>query len=372
MVLKMSYGISEFADTTGFWQLNNADILSVDLVYSDYPSGQDLKDLNRKRYLSLLKLFPFLSGNKETTWQMIRQTNGKDKESSANLLHGFVINYRPPYTTTEADSEIAYIKKVTDELPKPPVEETKPGAKVRYWDVIYGKGDKIKKEPFDTAAMLKRNKALAPEWTDSTVFRITQRNHFKDALVVMDVTGSMSPYSAQVLGWLSAQDNVKFIACFNDGNNRAEYDKPLGNTGGIYGEPYQDLTQASKLITTTMSKGGGGMRPENDCEALLKAIELCQDCKDVVLIADSWAPVRDIDLVQQIKKPVKVVVCGGSVGVHTDYITIAAITHGSLYFRDGDLLDLSPLLHNQRLTIRGKDYYMVNGKAVALSQPTKP
>ena len=54
-LFNMQFGKSNFVDTTGIHQLNNTEILSIDLVFTDYPSNLDLKPLNKQRFLQLNK-----------------------------------------------------------------------------------------------------------------------------------------------------------------------------------------------------------------------------------------------------------------------------------------------------------------------------
>jgi len=445
LFLKMDFAKPEILDTTGLYQLNGAVLLSIDLVFTDYPTNQTLKPLNKKRIQNLIALLPFVLQQKEIIWQVIRQTDGKDRVSSENLLHGFVINYRAADTKQAALKELNYIKTVLIELPKPKVIEAPkskaaiPKFKVRYWDVIYGNGqaqtnaniiyprylygraikqvtdrkpkyidagdslvaysakenivqrifleeekakflqkDSVylvlealpKKEsyyPNNESRIIGKTKRPLP---DSTIIKVLLRNHFKKMLIVEDVTSSMSVYTSQLLHWLALQEqDTQFISCFNDGDDMPDEKKQLGNTGGIYGEPFVNITQAGNLVETVMQRGSGGDAKENDCEALIKSINMCLDCKDVLLIADNWAPVRDIELVKKINQPVHVIVCGGNIGVHPDYITIANTTNGTLHFVNEDVTDLSLLKQGKEILIRGK-YYKLNERGYIIEANT--
>ena len=177
----------------------------------------------------------------------------------------------------------------------------------------------------------------------------------------------MSVYNAQVIQWVALQgnqQNLKALVCFNDGDGKATEQKTIGSTGGMYGEAFNNPTQIGDLMEAVMQKGSGGDVPENNCEAIIKATEMFANYKDVVLIADSWAPVRDIELVNKITKPIKVIVCGNDLGPHPDYVTIAFTTNGSLHFNDEDVYDFSSLANNKILTIKGTNYMLKNGKVV--------
>jgi hypothetical protein len=423
----MPFGRSEFEDTTGMYQLLDADILSVDLVFTDYPSNLDLKALNRNRFLALSKLLPNAANNSYTQWQTFRQMNGYSKETAKGMLHGFVINYRPKASPAFTKAEVNFIKSITPEEviiePETPKAEL-PKKKVNNWNEIH-KSSRTKYffynerqvkemghdkkaisrniEPKDSLVAISVRDAVenkfitqkdyntykgkdsvylllypAPEpdtfllkrmyrprplpVADSTVIKIFKRNTFKSILVVADVTASMSPYTAQFIQWLSEeanQKNLRSLVCFNDGDRRQ--DKPLGNTEGIYGELYNNPIQISELVQRTMAKGSGGDLPENDCEALIKGIAMFKDYEDVILIADAWAPVRDIGLANQITKPVHVMACG-SCAPHPDYVHIAFVTKGTLHIDDADVVDLSPLQFGKPITIRGRSYIVDNGR----------
>jgi hypothetical protein len=428
-VFAMEFCKSNFIDTSGLYMLQNAEILAVNLVFTDYPSSLDLKPLNRSRFIQLNKFLPKAMFNKNTRWQVIRQMDGYDKNSAQNMLHGFVINYRLPITEKEWKREMDYIRAVTpDPVVEPEYEvENIPQKKekVNHWDAIHSSqntysvlfdrfikkisNDKLKIDDefrkrdsivtFSTKDALKyriisgkerdldlkkdslfvlldelpkkeeylplRPKPKIVLKKDSTFFKVVERNKFKNLLVVADVTTSMSPYNAQVIQWISHltdEHNLKALVCFNDGDSKQTEQKIIGNTGGIYGEIYKTPTQMGELVENTMSKGSGGDLPENDCEAIIKAINMFSDYGDIALIADAWAPVRDIELVNQIKKPINVIVCGNELGPHPDLVAIAYFTKGSLSFNDVDFTDFSALSDNKVLTIKGTCYILKNGR----------
>jgi hypothetical protein len=433
---KMNFGQPEILDTTGIYQLKNAEIFSVDLVFTDYPSNNSLKELNAKRIKNLQKLLPFITSKKNIDWQIVRQMDGKDKATAETLLHGFIINYRRAYTKEAHEKEIKFINEYSKLLPQPEeslkkVETPLPPKKIRYWDVIYGDagtapvryiGNRPVKEvsekriPVDEGEIIvglhksdpyckkyltpiekkrfiridtiyfvllppekKETKKAEeiipaiiskPRLSDSTIEKSLGRNSYKKVLLIMDVTMSMAPFSAATLSWLSDsanQLNIKYVTCFNDGNDMRDELKKTGITGGIYGEVYKNPLRISKLIETTMDKGSGGDTPENVCEAIINSIEQCGDCNDVVLIADNWAGARDIELVNKISKPVNIIICGGTTGVHPDYVTIASTTNGSLHFDNEDVKDLPLLKQGKTIIIRGIAFKLnEQGRAIAV------
>jgi hypothetical protein len=120
------------------------------------------------------------------------------------------------------------------------------------------------------------------------------------------------------------------------------------------------------LVNYAIKAGLGGDVPENNCEALIKGIAMASGYTDVVMLADCWAGVRDIELIAKVSKPVKVIVCGGNLGPHPDHVTIALRTGGSLHFLNEDINDLSLLRAGKPMTIRGR-YYRYDGHRVKLA-----
>lgn len=428
LILKMYYAQSTFLDTTGIWQLQNAQILSVDLLFSDYPSASDLKPLNKSRLAALCRLVPGIDKQPLISWNIVRQTDGADKASAEKLVHGFVINYRKNYTPEEAEEELTLIDAaIPDPPPAPPAAATE---KVNHWAIIHRTGNYItntyngqmvrrkgenrkdvipfltprdtiivitgkeadklhllpphkdyeKKQPDSVYLLLNRptplivkndlawrdSLALRPEPPgDSTILKTMKRNTFNHALVVMDVTSSMSPYLVQLLRWVNKQAatlSIEYLICFNDGDKQEDILKKVGQTGGIYGEKYAGPKQTAALIRKTMTKGnGGGDMQENPCEALLRGIHEAPFAKEVVLIADSWAPMRDTALIGNVRKPVHIVICGKRLGIHPDYVKLALVTGGTLHFENEDILSLQPLKEGKEMTINHCTYYYARG-----------
>lgn len=422
--LKMNFGRPEILDTTGVTALYNAEILSVDLVFTDYPSSQTLKPLNKKRFQNLIQLSPNIILQKQTQWQIIRQMDGKDKISAEKLLHGIVVNYRDKPSEIFHQQEIILIKQfektipiVTTPKPVTPIAAT-PKKKINYWSIIHESKiiqpryymNKPIKDIYNTKININTDEELIhvstktiknigiftneeqqrfkntdsvyllvaktsetktiPKETegtvpvkeplkDSSLIKVLLRNKWNKPLVVADVTLSMSPFTLQLLNWLSLpqQKNViQYFTCFNDGNDMPTEKKVLGQTGGVYGAMFTNIKDISNLVETTMEKGSGGDTPENVCEAIIKSLAMYNNCNEVVLMADNWAPVRDIALVKQINKPVKIIICGGTLGTHIDYITIALQSNGSLHFEDSDITNLQDLKVGKEITIRGINY----------------
>lgn len=190
-------------------------------------------------------------------------------------------------------------------------------------------------------------------------------------IIVTDITGSMSPYAEQVLLWhklnLVADEGNKKYVFFNDGDAKSDYDKNIGDAGGVY---VAEGNQAAFLnVIATMQKGMragiGGDMPENDVEALLKAQEIYQagDRQEIVLIADGTSTVRDLELIVSMELPVRVILCGVAnnnspqyPNVWREYALIAHITGGSMHTIERDIWDLSDRVQGEVFYMEGKKF----------------
>ena len=114
-----------------------------------------------------------------------------------------------------------------------------------------------------------------------------------------------------------------------------------------------------------MSNGNGGNIPENNIEALLKGSKACSNCSSVIMIADNASAVSDMVLLNQLNKPVHIILCGVHDAINTDYLNIARSTGGSVHTAADDLQQLIDLKEGEKIIIRGKTYKIVNGKFIA-------
>jgi hypothetical protein len=178
---------------------------------------------------------------------------------------------------------------------------------------------------------------------DSTVMTILLRHpEWKNSLVVMDWTASMYTYGAQLLLWhrLNLENNVSKVThftFFNDGDKKRMGEKRVGKTGGIYKAATNSIEDVIRVMAKTMQQGTGGEPEENDIEALLMGIERLKDYEDIILIADN-SPIRDMGLLKEIKKPIRVLICDPYKGwVNPEYVRIAFETGGSLHTLEADI-----------------------------------
>lgn len=189
---------------------------------------------------------------------------------------------------------------------------------------------------------------------------------WSDVLLVTDWTGSMFDYAPQMLRWhlnhRSAMQ-IKHLVLFNDGDELSTSQKVVGQTGGIYyiNNP-NDEYAVLNTIAEVVDNGGGGDSPENDLEAVIRAVQRYDlggetgkplGFEKLVLIADGDAKVRDLSLLPQIKYPVHVVMCRGTYAIK-DYLEIAWQTKGSIIYIS-EFIDFATA-NKPTATIAGRTY----------------
>ncbi len=190
-----------------------------------------------------------------------------------------------------------------------------------------------------------------------------EKNNWKHAALVCDVTGSMAPYNAQVLLWiknrLAKKDtSVVRIVLFNDGDGKKNVGKRVGSTGGLYSFKPTTIDAFTQQLTTAMKAGDGGDLPENNVEALLKAQADCPWCENLVMIADNFATPRDLSLAGNITKPVQIIVCGNSPVLNDVWLNLARLTKGSVTF--GNRLYANLHTYEEGATLQvGKQIFVV-------------
>ncbi|MEY3343893.1 MAG: hypothetical protein RL090_1577 [Bacteroidota bacterium] len=324
VVLKTGFGDSEITNAKDAKVLDEVgcNIISIDLVYTDYhkDSKQDL--LNKKRLMQLYFVNPDIFNQSLIQWKYVEQLGFKDEADARNLFHGFVIKYYkvPKYEPTTLKMKLGEVKS---------------------------------KAPEDTTMFKAFNKSIKSP----------------DELVCVDLTGSMSPYYLQVFSWLHLRKNGATIrySFFNDGDEMPDHLKRTGNVGGVYLFGTNSIDTVTKYAYECITNGSGGDSPENNIESVLKAIKKYPDIKSVVMVVDNWANMRDYSLMSQLKIPVKVIVCGTRYfevksPVNTQYLDLARATGGSVYTMEEDLHDLAKKKEGDEITIEGTTYVIRGGR----------
>jgi hypothetical protein len=208
------------------------------------------------------------------------------------------------------------------------------------------------------------------EVSDKAILRdvIKRQPTLDNLMLVVDLTGSMGPYIAQVLELMADlvvndKPHVGCIVLFNDGDGREDRNKQVGRTGGITVlDRNIDLDKLGKAILKSMMRGNGGDVMENNLEAVLKGEKECQSCSEVLMIADNLATPRDASLVSSLKRPIHWLLCGADDGINVRYLDLVRENKGTLHTARSDVSGLELLEENQSVLIDGFKYQLKKGK----------
>jgi len=398
-----SFSDYHFLHPDSLKKIKSGEVTSITLIYSKYKLDSSFiqSKLNESRLKELKKYLPGAFKQKEIKWFFVEQQSATTPAEAEKLFHGFAIQLRDTSNGESAELAIKSIEEKMKTYRESIREETvtrlpKP-CKVKRSYTFTGKflphSDKKEEKGirFDSKSIWNRRPerilvrdTICPDSVtrtfyhvdpnlDSTIFEIFNRDReqWKNVVIVQDVTGSMYPYTTEVLVWLTLNDkafNPDRFLFFNDGDHKPDRLKKIGKTGGLYPIESGNMDQVKEKIFRAMRNGNGGDAPENDIEAIMEAIAKFPDCTSIVLIADNNAPVKDISLLKNLNKPVRVVLCGAFWNIQTDYLDIARATGGSVHTIENDVTDLKKILEGQAIQIGGNTYRLLNGKFVMLSK----
>ena len=323
-LLSMAPGSWKFKNETKTELLKNETIVAIDLVYSDFPEGEDFTELNRRRLIELYGALPDAFNRQVVKWRVVKQTGVKKTVNINNYFHGFAVYYRP-------------MPAYTDE-------------KQLLENVLSGK--------------------TKPE--DSTLLKVFERNEdWKDMLVVCDVTGSMSPYTAQLLLWIKANQklrSMKNIVFFNDDDEKSTNQAERKDTSGMWVVSSGNYEKVLDVAVEAMRKGS---HMENNLEAVCRAIEeFPKDKGKILMIADNWEDPCDMYLVNYLKSqkiPVRIIVCGVNTSMNLKYLEIARATGGTVHTMEEDLTDLASMKDGTKFKIGGVKVMLSKGKFYQLN-----
>ncbi|WP_462250529.1 hypothetical protein [Ferruginibacter sp.] len=201
---------------------------------------------------------------------------------------------------------------------------------------------------------------------NNVVCAVLNRNKWASKIIVTDVTGSMYPYMKEVALWhlleMMNKSRSDYVF-FNDGDNKQDYLKVIGKTGGVYTSLKGAPDSVIKTMHRAMNNGNGGDTPENDIEALLTATKLKEPNSELLLVADNLSGIKDISLINEVKLPVRVILCGAQkTWIHSDYLELAYKTGGSIHTIEEDLFTLSKLHNGETIVIGGISYKFEGGR----------
>lgn len=422
ILLKISFGTAEFQNLDVLKRFREQDIDQVEMVYSDFSRtpGFNQTALNRERLEKLQTVANQLFTNEDIRWSVKRQTDCHSFEQCSGLFHGFVVHLLPGKAKKDKDGTLIPVipdgHVIIDPLrtcfKDTIIQETRISLREnKKTDCVYtgkyipndrakakrgirydkkGKGRHPEKKctttdyglTYDTTYVNRtisincythkpKDRSAFDRENDITVKTVMEQNWEKwkneKVIVVQDVTGSMSSYLTQILIWheQSAKNGVQDFIFFNDGDNKPDAKKKVGSTGGIYYIHSSMLSEIQEKANEAMRGGFGGDTPENNVEACIYAQKKCPDCTMILMIADNYAPVRDISITKKIKIPVHAIVCGGNgEKVHSDYLTIAALTDGSVHTSKLNLDLNEKAVEGNILVLGDREYIFSKGRYI--------
>ncbi|MBI1222809.1 MAG: hypothetical protein GC180_09425 [Bacteroidetes bacterium] len=398
--LKMEFNGYRIINPIEHAALLQKQIERIELYYTDFQVSDSFKQssLNGKRLEELEKLVPTLHQQTGIVWRFIGQTGAKSSNEAQSYYHGFVITYRD-LEFIDRKEELVLLDSVSSLLSE--LRDTVVGiecqTKIRNhkkWTGKYLPNDLRKR---NTGIRYKRRGLIARRkreyltltktithcdtlWSvsgkmpalsymaDSTVTQVLERK-MKDwgkAMVVTDVTGSMYPYVLQLQIWMRLNfhtTDCRNFVFFNDGNKMHDRSKRAGKVGGIYSVKADNYIAMEIKCKEAMKGGDGGDGQENDIEAMLEAQRKYPECKEIILIADNYSPVRDMILLRQLKRPVHIILCGTQSGfINVEYLQIAYETGGSVHTIEEDIENMARLSEGEEIEIAGQRYKIQNGK----------
>jgi hypothetical protein len=399
--LPMPFSSPVFKDVSQLNDIPSPDrIHSVALVYTRFREVDTFNQpkLNFYRFQNLKKVYPAVFEDTSIQWKIMEQRQATEKEDAMKCFHGFIILLKNEPPKILIEKELSMMKSVIDSyhdsltwIPEKidwkvkrvkvetgyylPVNKKKRKQGMRYSSSFLGMREKEYRTRKDSTIRKKTGGYYAKKgFFDTTIFKDVDEYNFlisrrwsKKMAVVADVTGSMSPYSTQVMLWLKNRPEIlkdgRFVF-FNDGDAKPDMLKRIGSTGGIHFAASTHYDSVYMAMNRAMRAGTGGDIPENNIEAVLETLKHWPDTDTILLIADNEASVKDISLLKKVKKPVSVMLCGATEKIHKDYIEITRVTGGRLFVLSTELAEMKKWQTGTEVKIRGKKYEYKNGELV--------
>jgi hypothetical protein len=339
-------------------------VYKIDIIYTKYPRKRvdwitNYYELLANRLIELFSIDSSLN-NKNIEFNTVLQSNCFTATATKQMYHGIVIYYKNKSELTNNE-----LNKFKNKLPNgerylfdqkknlPPLLKN-----LKINDSISVDENKI----FDII----NNMNLLDDISTADVINVLERHpKWNNMVVVMDWTGSMYAYSGQAILWHSLnfkKQKISKFVFFNDGDNKKTEEKILGSTGGIYAFDSNNLEKIIEAMYIITQNGKGGDWPENNIEALLYAQNKWENTKELFLIADNRANVRDLSLLENLKIPVHVILCGKGFSYHIHYLNLAYQTGGTIHTIDQDVENFNELNEKGRMEILDKIWYLHNGR----------
>ena len=392
--LEMGFSRAKFIEELTANKLPVANqIQAIHLVYTRYRQVDSFNqpELHRTRFAELQAVFPSIFEESSIEWRIFEQRKPVTEDDARQAFHGFVVYLKNPPNEAEVEKELKRIEAVLETyrdtstwVPEKTVYRTKRHLEPTGFYLPHNNSKKLQGMRFESAGIWMRKPEMKVV-VDSIPLKKIPGHYRKDGIfdssllartteyrsltskawngrwtIIADVTGSMSPYNAQVMLWLrySTQALEMGRFCFfNDGDSKPQELKFVGRTGGLYFAESQDFDSVYRTMAIAMKNGMGGDYPENNIEATLYSLKRWPDTDSVLMIADNNAPIKDISLMQHVDKPICIMLCGVHDQIHLDYIELARKTGGSLLVNGTELRNLQVLRTGSKVKI-GRHWFI--------------
>ncbi|GAB3253533.1 hypothetical protein GCM10027347_13370 [Larkinella harenae] len=206
---------------------------------------------------------------------------------------------------------------------------------------------------------------------DSTSYQTLTRNitRWPHSVLVCDFTSSMHPYSTQVFAWMQQHAHspaLQGMVFFTDCDSLGQETRAGGPAGRMFiTSEREPINALPVLLDAAQNTANNSDEAENDVEALLIAQKRFPTAQHLILLADMDNPVKDMYRLDQVQKPVHIILCGrdwdSTQAFHPDYYTIARRTNGTIHTLKDDI-DLAHLQPGTRLRIGPYQYRYHRGK----------
>lgn len=334
-------------------------ITKIQLFYTDHPKNFDHQKLNAQRIKELIKRYPELSKNPTINWELIAQEITEGDLEASQKFHGFLIHSLP-----KSDRKKSQLEPITTLFNPTPTQ-------VEHSLDTYLLEQSIIRQV--------RERIIVG---DSTTFKVLERNksNWKNVAVVCDWSSSMFPYGTQVFTWLSLNQSntaIKGYVFFNDCDSLGRQIISSETPGKMFFSRDRDYENVLETMVKSVRKGVDNKDlKENDLEALLFTLEQFDEVDEIVLIADNVSPVRYPQLIDQIDKPVRIILCGKTLyqdqAIQHDYLELAKATNGSIHTIEDDLDNLDQIKDGTWIKVGDAYYKYRNGQFIPSFRKNRP
>lgn len=193
------------------------------------------------------------------------------------------------------------------------------------------------------------------------------KDQWSSKRIVANIDCSMYQYIDELLVWnytdASEQKNNSYWL-FNGFQNNSKPSDSGHDRRGIFYVPNNDVEGFCKTVDKIVNFSCGGNRLENVVEALILGAKGKSPDEELLFIADNYSDVSDLDKLDELKVPVRVLLTDSDLGVNEHYLEIAYRTGGSIHTTYEDLStdQLKALKDGEQLRVGKYAYQFFKGR----------